>query len=235
LRNQANRSAGRLARLDTQEQIVNIAIIGAGNVGSGLATALVAAGHEVTVAARTADSAATVAATAGANHALNAASAAAVSDVVIIAVPFAAAEEVARDIRPVMNGKVLVDVTNPAKPDWSGPLFDGATSGAERLTEWLPETHVVKALNTVFAGNLADPAGHGTPLDGYVAGDDPDAKATVLDLVASIGLNPIDAGPLHAARQLEALAWLNISLNAANGWPWQTGWKLVGAPERRAA
>lgn len=214
---------------------MNIAIIGAGNVGAGLATALVAAGHAVTVAARTPDSAATVAATTGSTHAVNAASAAAVADVVVLAVPFGAAEEVARVIRPVMNGKVLVDVTNPAKADWSGPLFDGATSGAERLAEWLPEARVVKALNTVLAGNLTDPAAHGTPLDGYVAADDADARAQVLDLVASIGLNPIDAGPLRAARQLEALAWLNISLNAANGWPWQSGWKLVGAPERRAA
>lgn len=214
---------------------MNIAIIGAGNVGTGLATALVAAGHDVTVAARTPGSAAAAAATAGARHAVNAASAAAVADVVILAVPFGGAQEVARDIRPVMNGKVLVDVTNPAKPDWSGPLFDGADSGAERLAAWLPESRVVKALNTVFAGNLGNPAASGTPLDGYVASDAPDAKATVLDLVASIGLTPIDAGPLRAARQLESLAWLNISLNAANGWSWQTGWKLVGAPERRAA
>lgn len=214
---------------------MKIGIIGAGNVGSTLAKSLVAAGHDVTIAARTPEHAEEAATAAGATHAVNAASAAAVADVVVLAVPFAAAEEVAREIRPVMNGKVLVDVTNPAKPDWSGPLFEGASSGAERLAEWLPEARVVKALNTIFAANLANPTAHGTPLDGYVAGDDPAAKRLVLELVASIGLNPIDAGPLRSARQLEALAWLNISLNAANNWSWQTGWKLVGAPEQRRA
>ena len=50
----------------------------------------------------------------------------------------------------------------------------------------------------------------------------------MLDLLSAIGYRPIDAGPLSAARYLEAIAFLNIALNAANGWPWQTGWKLLG-------
>jgi 8-hydroxy-5-deazaflavin:NADPH oxidoreductase len=214
---------------------VNIAIIGAGNVGSGLVKAFLEGGNDVTVAARTPGKAAELAGATGATAARNAASAAALGDVVVLAVPFSAAEAVAREIRPVVNGKVIIDVTNPAKPDWSGPLFEGADSGAERLAAWLPQARIVKAFNTVFASNLVDRADDGAPLDGYVAGDDPDAKATALELVESIGLNPIDAGPLAAARQLEALAWLNISLNMANGWAWQTGWKLVGAPASKAA
>ena len=63
-----------------------------------------------------------------------------------------------------------------------------------------------------------------------MAGDDAAAKATVLELVASIGLNPVDVGPLSRARQLEGLAFLNITLNIANGGTWQSGWKLIGAP-----
>ena len=70
----------------------------------------------------------------------------------------------------------------------------------------------------------------GTRLDGFVAGDDADAKATVLELVRSIGLRPIDAGPLARARELEALAWLNIALQGSLGNGWHTGWKLVGVP-----
>jgi 8-hydroxy-5-deazaflavin:NADPH oxidoreductase len=224
LRNQAN------SRQSAEEHIVNIAIIGAGNVGSGLATALVKAGHAVTVASRTADSAGQVASAAGATTATTAAGAAAAADVIVLAVPFDSAEDVAREIAPVVDGKVIVDVTNPAKPDWSGPLFEGADSGAERLAVWLPGASIVKALNTVFASNLGNPTSGGISLDGYVAGDDPVAKARVLELVASLGFNPIDVGPLTASRQLEAVAWLNISLNASNGWPWQSGWKLVGAP-----
>jgi predicted dinucleotide-binding enzyme len=65
-------------------------------------------------------------------------------------------------------------------------------------------------------------------VDGYVAGDDPEAKNRVLELARSIGFRPVDVGPLLMARTLEAMAWLNISLNMQNRWPWQAGWKLVG-------
>lgn len=214
---------------------MNIAIIGTGNVGSGLATAFVGAGHRVVLAARTPEQVEAAAAASGAIAAASPAAAAAIADVVVLAVPFSAAEEVATAIAPVVNGKPVVDVTNPARPDWSGPLFAGADSGAERIAAWLPAAHVVKAFNTLLAGNIADPELSGISLDGYVAGDDAEAKARVVELVASIGLNPIDAGPLTAARMLEQLAWLNISLNMQPGWTWKTGWKLVGAPDLVAA
>ena len=94
----------------------------------------------------------------------------------------------------------------------------------------LPGANVIKALNTLFASNQSDPNTEGVQLDGYVAGDDATAKGQILDLVASIGLNPVDVGPLVRARQLEGLAFLNITLNMANGGKWQSGWKLVGAP-----
>ncbi len=89
---------------------------------------------------------------------------------------------------------------------------------------------MVKAFNTVFASNQADPITEGVKLDGYVAGNDAASKRQVLDLVGSIGLDPIDVGPLERARQLEGLAFLNITINMANGGSWQSGWKLVGAP-----
>ena len=57
-------------------------------------------------------------------------------------------------------------------------------------------------------------------MDGYVAGDDAKAKQTVISLVESMGLRPLDVGPLSAARYLEGMAYLNIGLNAANGWSW---------------
>ena len=68
----------------------------------------------------------------------------------------------------------------------------------------------------------------GVTLDGFVAGDDVGAKQAALSLVESLGFRPIDAGPLAMARALEGMGTLNISLNMANDWPWQTGWKLVG-------
>jgi hypothetical protein len=112
----------------------------------------------------------------------------------------------------------------------NGPDIDTTTSNAEELAALLPGASVVKAFNTVFASHQSDPIAEGVQLDGYVAGDDADAKAKVLDLVASIGLDPVDVGPLARARQLEGLAFLNITLNIAHGGTWRSGWKLVGAP-----
>lgn len=209
---------------------MNIAIIGTGSVGSGLAAAFVGAGHRVYLASRTQEHAAAAAATTGAEAVANAATAAALADLIILAVPFGSAEDVSMEIAPVANGKVVVDVTNPAKEDWSGPLFFGTGSGAEQIAAWLPEARVVKAFNTLLAGNIGSPAPEGIALDGYVAGDDADAKAKVLALASAIGLTPVDVGALSAARLLEPLAWLNISLNMQPGWGWRTGWKLVGAP-----
>jgi 8-hydroxy-5-deazaflavin:NADPH oxidoreductase len=218
-----------------QEQItVNIAIIGTGSVGTGLAGAFVGAGHRVYLASRTAEHAQTAAASTGAEAVANAATAAALADVIVLAVPFGSAEAIATEIAPVVNGKVIVDVTNPANEDWSGPLFSASGSGAAQIAAWLPEARVVKAFNTLFAGNIGRPAPEGIALDGYVAGDDADAKAKVLELAAALGLTPVDVGGLSAARHLESLAWLNISLNMQPGWAWKTGWKLVGAPELHA-
>ena len=98
----------------------------------------------------------------------------------------------------------------------------------------MPAARVVKAFNTAFAARQADPAISGVHVDGFVASDDDEAKAVVLDLVKGMGFNPIDAGQLTMARALEALAFLNISLQLRHGWSWQSGWKLVG-PEGDAS
>jgi predicted dinucleotide-binding enzyme len=92
----------------------------------------------------------------------------------------------------------------------------------------LPQAKVVKAFNTVLAANQDKGAIDGTQLDGFVAGDDPDAKKQVAGLLKEISYRPIDVGPLAMARYLEAMAFLNVTLNASKGWSWQTGWKLVG-------
>jgi len=106
-------------------------------------------------------------------------------------------------------------------------MLDG-TSNAEEIQAGARGARVVKAFNTLLGSRMSDPVVGGVQLDGYLAGDDAAAKATVTELVRSLGFHPVDVGPLVMARALEALALLNINLNAANGWVWQTGWKLVG-------
>jgi len=209
---------------------MNIAIIGAGNVGRALATSFTRAGHSVLIASRDQADAAAVAAEAGARAVETSAAAAAGSDVVVLAVPFDSAEGVAAEIRDTVAGKPVIDVSNRMAFGPAGPTIDSGLSNAEKLAAWLPEAKVVKAFNTVFASNQVDPIVDGVQLDGFVATDDATARAVVLELVGSIGLRPIDAGPLSRAQQLEQLAFLNIALNATNGWSWQSGWKLAGAP-----
>lgn len=209
---------------------MDIAIIGAGNVGRALATSFTRAGHGVIIASRDPQDAGALAADTGARVAASNAEAAAAADLVVLAIPFDSAAAVAAEIREAVAGKPVVDATNRMSFGPTGPSIDGAESNAERLAAWLPEARVVKAFNTLFASNQADPIADGVRLDGFVAADDPAAKATVLELVRSMGLDPVDVGPLARAQQLEQLAFLNISLNIAGNGAWQSGWKLVGAP-----
>ncbi len=209
---------------------MNVAIIGAGNVGRALATSFTKAGHQVTVTSRDPEHAGSVAADTGARVANSNRDAAASGDVVILAAPFSSSPEIAAEIREAAAGKTVVDATNRMSYGADGPEIDTTTSNAEELATLLPDSSVVKAFNTLFASAQSDPYVDGVQLDGYVAGDDTTAKASVLDLVASIGLEPVDVGPLARARQLEGLAFLNITLNVVNGGSWQSGWKLVGAP-----
>ena len=207
---------------------MKVAIIGTGNVGSAIAKAATTAGHTVTMAGRDGtEQLATLAEELGVEVTNSNAAAVGDSDLVVLAVPYGALNEVVAGIADHVGDKIVLDVTNPLKGDLSGLQTDG-TSGAELVQKQLPQARVVKAFNTVFASNQASATVDGVQLDGFVAGDDPDAKKHVLYLLEEVGFRPIDVGPLSAARYLEGMAFLNISLNATNDWSWKTGWKLVG-------
>jgi NADPH-dependent F420 reductase len=206
---------------------MNIAILGTGNVGGGLATAALGAGHTVTVSASTPASAQESAAKTGATAAASNREAVQQADVVVLAVPHGAVAGVVAELGDALDGKVVVDATNPLNDTYSDLTTTGV-SAAEQLQVQVPGATVVKALNTVFASRYADPVEGGHPLDALVAGDDAAAKATVSELVGSLGFRPVDAGSLRMARTLEEVAFLNISLNATHGWTWQSAFRLVG-------
>lgn len=209
---------------------MHIAIIGAGNVGTALAGAFVRAGHTVAITSRDPEDAARAAAASGAALATDNVSVIAGADVIVPAVYAAAFAEIAAEIAAAAAGIPVIDVSNRMAFGASGPEMDTSSSNAEALAALLPGSPVIKAFNTLFAARQADPVIEGIRLDGFVAGDDQTAKAKVLELVRSIGLTPIDVGPLVRARQLEAVAFLNMVLNIANNGTWQSGWKLVAAP-----
>jgi predicted dinucleotide-binding enzyme len=212
--------------VNLEGEVVRVAVIGAGNVGSALARTAKRTGNEVTVTATGKERLRALGEEIGAETTTSTLDAVTDADVVL-AIPFGAVAEVAGQISEAVAGKVVVDVTNPLKEDYSG-LATTDRSGAELLQEQLPQAKVVKAFNTVLAANQDKGEIDGIQLDGFVAADADDAKSQVLAFLEQLGYRPIDAGPLAAARYLEAMAFPNISLNAGNGWPSQTGWKLVG-------
>jgi NADPH-dependent F420 reductase len=212
---------------------VKIAIIGSGNVGRGLAEASVRAGHNVTLSSAHPEKARQVAQATGAQAADSNRKAIEGAELVILAVPFGAIDEVVKELGEGLQGKTVVDVTNPLKPDMSGLAVNG-TSVAEQIQSRVPSAHVAKALNTVFASLMSNPKSDGNQVDGLVAGNDGPGKTAVIEFMRSIGLRPIDAGPLAMARTLEAMAFLNITLQVRNGWPWQSSWKLIGPTPAKA-
>ena len=211
---------------------MKIAVIGAGNVGASFARSAVAAGHSVTLSASSPVKAAEVAASVGAAGAASNVEAVTGTDLVVLAVPHPAVAPVAAEIRDAVVGVPVLDASNPLNATYSDLAITG-TSGAGDLQALLPGSPVVKAFNTVFASRYAAPTQDGHPLPVFVAGDDAAAKATVSELAASMGFQSLDVGGLRQARGLEELAFLNIGLNAANGWSWQSAWTLVGPTSLR--
>lgn len=209
-----------------QERLtMRVTVIGSGNVGSAIARAAKNAGMEVTVADIAAGKLEALAEELGIDTSTELAKASSAADIIALAVPFAAVADVASELADIVAGKIVIDATNPIGGE--GPV-NLERSGAETIQDLLPGARVVKAFNTVFAGNQDTAEVDGVQLDGFVASDDGDAKAEVSRFLEQVGFRVIDSGPLAAARYLEAMAILNISLNAANKWPWRTGWKLVG-------
>jgi 8-hydroxy-5-deazaflavin:NADPH oxidoreductase len=214
---------------------VNVAIIGTGNVGGALGQSLSRAGHDVTFYSRDEQKLADVASAIDAASADSTIHAAQNADVIILAVPYTAVLAVAGELAPTTQGKVVIDTTNPIKPDGSGVATASGESAAEEIAHVMTGAHVVKAFNTVFAGVQADPSARDVQPDALFATDDEDARKTVAQLAESIGFRPVCVGPLAAARELEALAFLNIRMQVLNGGSWDTAIKFVDAPQKALA
>lgn len=189
---------------------MNIAIIGTGNIGAGLASVLGKTDHQVVVSDTSggAEAAGTLQAKGVRVTAAAISAAVAGADLVILATPFGAAAEIAA---ADFAGKTVIDVSNPVTADFSGLALGFDRSAAEEIAALLPGATVVKAFNTIFASHYRSglTAG-GRPIQTFVAADDAEAKARVIALAAEIGLDARDAGPLRNAQYLEPLGYLNI-------------------------
>jgi 8-hydroxy-5-deazaflavin:NADPH oxidoreductase len=192
----------------------NISIIGLGNMASTLAGRALAGGNAVEIIGRDPAKAKEVAATLD-GATVGTPGTAPVGDIVILAVPYASAAAVVSEYGEALQGKVVIDITNPVTPDFTGFVTPEGSSGAQEIAKAAPAgAHVVKAFNTLFSHVLAAGPAEGRPLDVFIAGDDAQAKARVSAFIQSLGLRPMDTGQLPMARALENAALLQLGLVA---------------------
>jgi hypothetical protein len=203
---------------------MNLGIIGAGSLGTALGQRLSEAGHSIMFGGE--ESAQEAASRLGAAVGSNA-EAAAFGDVVILAVPFAAIDAALYAAGP-LAGRILWSCVNALRPDLTGLAVGFDNSAAEEVARRAPRALVVSAVPP-FAQALASPQlsyDGGLAPSVFICGDDDAAKATIETLVRDLGADPVDAGPLEAARLVEPAMMLVISIAYA-GVPRDVGLRLL--------
>lgn len=189
---------------------MKVAIIGTGNMASGLANTLAGAKHEVIIGSRDPAKAAALAEKIGqGTQGGGIAAAAKLAEIVILAIPFGGAADAIKDAGDPA-GKVLVDISNPISADYKTLVIGHTTSAAEEVQALAPKAIVVKAFNTIFAQLLPAEARQGKTLQVFVAGDDEAAKGQVSALAQSAGFEAVNAGPLSNSRFIEPIGEMNI-------------------------
>ena len=205
--------------------MASISVIGTGNMGQAIAGIAAKGGASVQVVARDITKAKQLAEQVGGTavsfgEALT-------GEVVVLALPYPALADVIATYGPQLDGKTVVDVTNPV--DFA--TFDGLTvpadsSAAAELQAALPGAKVIKAFNTNFAATLATGEVGGVPTTVVIAGDDETAKGQLTEIVSAGGVAVADAGSLKRARELEALGFLQMALAVREQVPWTGGFAV---------
>ena len=202
---------------------MKIAILGAGNVGGTLGKSWAKKGHQVFFGVRHPDDEKTQNlikeigdnARAGTNE-----DAIAFSNIIVLALPWQVVPMVleANDL----SNKIIIDATNPLKPDFSGLEIGFDTSGAEQVAQWAKGAKVFKSFNQTGWENMENPVYDGKPSVMLVCGNDNEAKKTVLQLVSDIGFEAIDAGGLEVARLIEpfGMTWIHLAMKQGLGRDW---------------
>jgi predicted dinucleotide-binding enzyme len=201
------------------ERTMRIGVLGTGNMADALATHWARAGHEVTIGGRDTHKAERLATRIGSGAMPASLSAAAeFGRVVLAALPFDAGAGVIRELRAALEGKVLLDCSNPVGPGFR-LLTDGGPSAAQQLAAAAPGAHVVKAFNLCHEDvwRMRPPVFDGRALAVPVCGDDQEALACVYELVRDVGCEPVSGGGLARAGLLEATAALFIALWVGEG------------------
>ena len=211
---------------------MKITIIGAGLEGRGIGTRLVAGGNDVELIDADFEAAHTAAEELSAHGAGSATANDAGSidgELVILAIPYGAVADAISQYGDQLDGKVVVDVTNPVDfATFEGLVVPPDSSAAEEITKLVPAgTPVLKAFNTTFGGTLVSGSVAGQQLQVLIAGDDDAAKEKLGAAAEEGGLQAIDVGPLRRARQLEQLGFLHMSLQDRLGTQFGSAVKFI--------
>jgi hypothetical protein len=189
--------------------MTTVSIIGTGNMGSAIGGIVAAGGNTVEYVGRdTAD--------------------AITGDIVVLAVPHPALDEIVATRGAELAGKIVVDITNPLNFETFDSLVapaDGSRAG--ELANALPDSRVLKAFNTNFAATLASKTVGGLPTTVLIAGDDVDAKNALEDVVRAGGVSAVDAGSLSRARELESVGFLQLTLGVQEKIGWTGGFAVA--------
>ena len=187
--------------------MTTISIIGSGNMGQALAALVERGGNTVEQVTREATTVA--------------------GDIVILAVPFPALADIATRLGTALEGKTVVDITNPLDfSTFDSLVVPSDSSAAQGLADLLPMSTVLKAFNTTFAATLASGKVGDDVTTVLIAGDDATAKSSLADVITAGGITAVDAGPLKRARELEALGFLQLTLAVGQKISWTGGFAL---------
>lgn len=202
-----------------------VTVIGTGNMGTQIAGLAVKGGAQVQVLDRHLEKAEALAAAVGATP--GAVGEPITGDVVVLAVPYPAVAELVGTYGQQLAGRTVVDITNPVDfATFDSLVVPAGSSATEQIATQLPSSAVLKAFNTNFAGTLASGLVGDVPTTVLVAGDDSAAKARFTEAFGA-AITVVDAGSLRRAHELEALAFLQMTLAAAQKIGWTGGFATV--------
>ena len=209
--------------------MTDITIIGTGNMAAGIAARAATAGRSIQILSRDAVAASALASATSAS--VGTTGKEIEGSIVILATHFEVSKEIVSRYGTALDGKTIVDISNPVNTETYDSLtVPAGSSAAEEIQALVPGANVVKGFNTVFASTLAAGEVAGQTLDVLLAGDSDEAKAAVASFINDSGLRAIDVGPLRRARELEAFQLLVVGLQRGNAHPaynWNSALKLL--------
>ncbi len=203
--------------------ISSTTVIGAGALGSAVAEALKRSGKPVQLLDRNLEKATGAVAGVEAGTLGDKIT----GDVVVLAVPYTAIDDVLAAYPDGFEGKTIVDPTNPIDFGTFDSVVKAGSSSAQETAEKLPKASVVKAFNTNFAATLASGKVGDAKTTVILASDDEEAKASLTELLEAAGLVVKNAGGLAKAPQLEAFGALQINLAATEQVAWTNGFAVI--------